>query len=187
MFIVSIYFSLLLNASSAGTYEYYNSGRDTIVTIKDTVVKSDRVDAIIPDTLRKMRNVAFNAGEFLKFDVKYGFITAGEAVMKVSDSVHENQRKCLNIEFQVDSKPFFDVFYKVRDRYSTLVDAMGMFPWRFEQHIREGGYKRDFIADFDQIHHVATTSEGSHPIPPYVHDIMSAFYFARLIDFSDYQ
>jgi hypothetical protein len=67
------------------------------------------------------------------------------------------------------------------------VDAEGLFPWHFEQHIREGGFERDFTADFDQIRHLATTSEGTHAIPPYVHDIISALYFARTIDYTGFE
>jgi hypothetical protein len=40
---------------------------------------------LLPDTLRKLPNVAFTGGEYLRFDVKYGFVTAGEARMIVSD------------------------------------------------------------------------------------------------------
>ncbi len=146
----------------------------------------DYIKNTFPDTLRKIANKAFAAGEVLTFDVNYGFVTAGQAVIKISDVVH-NGRKCYKVDFEVDSKPFFDWIYKVRDRYSTIIDAEGLFPWRFEQHIREGGYTRDFIADFDQVHHFAHTTEGSHPIPPYVHDMLSAFFFARVIDFSNYK
>ncbi|MBI5214854.1 MAG: DUF3108 domain-containing protein [Ignavibacteriae bacterium] len=148
--------------------------------------QKDSLNAISSDTLRKIPNKAFAAGEILKFDVNYGFVTAGEAVIKISDVMH-NGRKCFKVDFEVDSKPFFDWIYKVRDRYSTIIDAEGLFPWRFEQHIREGGYTRDFIADFDQVHHFAHTTEGSHPIPPYVHDMLSAFFFARVVDFSNYK
>ncbi len=74
--------------------------------------------------------------------------------------------------------------YKVRDRYETYLDKEGLFPWRFEQHIREGGYSRDFSAFFDQRRGIAKTSEGSYEIPLYVNDIVSAFYYARLFDYS---
>lgn len=137
------------------------------------------------DTLRKLTNVAFTGGEYLRFDVKFGFITAGEARMIVSDTTY-NGRKCHAVEFTLNTKPFFDVFFKIRDRYLTIIDKEGLFPWRFEQHIREGGFSRDFVADFDQVNHVATTSEGKHRIPPYVHDVMSAMYFARTLDFSNF-
>ncbi len=144
---------------------------------------ADTITVVPTDTLRKIVNIAFAAGEYLRFDINYGFVTAGEAVLSVSDTLYKN-RHCYNIEFNLDSKPFFDVFYKVRDRYSTVVDAQGIFPWRFEQHIREGGYSRDFTAEFDHLNQVANTTEGQYPIPSYVQDIMSAFYFTRTIDFS---
>src|SRR5258708_2032565 len=138
------------------------------------------------DTLRKMPNKAFAAGENLKFNVYYGPVAAGEAIMRISDTVCRN-RKCYSIEFSMKTKPFFDMFYKINDKYLSDVDADGLFPWHFEQHIREGGFERDFTADFDQVHHLATTSEGTYPIPPYVHDIMSALYFARTIDYTGFQ
>lgn len=139
------------------------------------------------DTLRHLPNAAYDGGEFLKFEIKYGFVTAGDAIMRVIDTVHANGRACHRIDFEVDSKPFFDWIYKVKDRYMTLMDVRGLFPWRFEQHIREGGYERDFTADFDQANHVARTSEGEYPVPSYVQDVMSAFYFARAVDFSSYR
>lgn len=139
------------------------------------------------DTLRNLPNQAFRGGEYLRFDVNYEFITVGEAVMRVNDTVYQNNRKCYDVNFTVDSKSFFDLVYKVRDRYRTFLDAEGLFPWKFEQHIREGGYKRDFIAEFDQVKHIAKTTEGDYKIPPYVHDIMSAFYFARTIDYSKFK
>jgi hypothetical protein len=135
------------------------------------------------DSLRRLRNVAFAGGEYLRFDINYGFVTAAEAVMSTRDTLF-NGRSCHIVEFTLSSKPFFDAFYRVRDRYYTLIDAEGLFPWRFEQHIREGGFSKDFVADFDQIHHVALTTNGKFTIPPYVQDMMSAFYFSRTLDYS---
>jgi hypothetical protein len=133
---------------------------------------------------RKITNEAFGVGERLVFDVNYGFITAGEAVMTVPayDSIAD--RKVYRIEFTVNSLPSFSWIYKVEDRYLTFIDVDAIVPLKFEQHIREGTYRRDFIAEFDQVNRVARTSEGQYPIPEYVHDIMSAFYYARTIDFS---
>ena len=147
---------------------------------------SDSSSAERVDTMRTYPNEAFKGGEYLRFDVNYEFITVGEAVMRVNDTLYNN-RKCLEINFTVDSKSFFDLVYKVRDRYRTYLDAAGMFPWKFEQHIREGGYTRDFIAEFDQRNHVARTTEGQYKIPAYVHDIMSAFYFARTVDYTNFK
>ncbi len=147
---------------------------------------NDSLQQQYPDTLRRIENKAFTAGEYLKFNVDYGFVTAGEAIIKTS-KVQFNGRPCYRVDFQVDSKPFFDWIYKVRDRYSTIIDSAGLFPWRFEQHIREGNFSRDFIADFDQVHHYAHTTDRDHRIPPYVHDMLSAFFYARVVDFSSFK
>jgi hypothetical protein len=83
----------------------------------------------------------------------------------------------------VTSAAAFSWLYKVEDRYETYLDCEGLFPWQFEQHMREGGYRRDFAAYFDQVAHRVTTTEGQYDIPPYVHDIVSAFYYVRTLDF----
>ncbi|HTR81581.1 MAG TPA: DUF3108 domain-containing protein [Bacteroidota bacterium] len=128
---------------------------------------------------------AFAVGERLVFNVGYGFITAGQAIMAIPNYDTIDGHQCYKVTFEVNSTPTFSWFYEVRDRYETNLDAEGIFPWHFEQHIREGRYKRDFTADFDQINHIAKTSEKEYPIPPRVQDMMSAFYYARTLDFSD--
>ncbi len=133
--------------------------------------------------LRKIENTAFGVGEKLLFDVNYGFITAGSAVLEIPALDTIAGRDCYRVEFRVNSLPSFSWIYRVVDRYVTYIDAETIAPWKFEQHIREGSYSRDFIAEFDQRKNVAKTTEGSYPVPQYVHDILSAFYYARTIDY----
>lgn len=135
-------------------------------------------------TFRKLENKAFKEGEKLTFDVKYGFVTAGIAVMQIPKIKKISGRDAYNITFNVNTVPTFDAVYKVRDRYETYLDVEGLFPWRFEQHIREGSYSRDFSAFFDHRRGKAKTSEGEYDIPKYVNDIVSAFYLARTFDYS---
>ncbi len=135
-------------------------------------------------TFRKIENKAFKEGEKLTFDVKYGFVTAGVAVMQIPKIKKISGRDAFHVTFSVNTVPTFDSFYKVRDRYETYLDVEGLFPWRFEQHIREGGYSRDFSAFFDHRKGKAKTSEGEYTIPLYVNDIVSAFYLARTFDYS---
>jgi hypothetical protein len=127
---------------------------------------------------------AFGVGERLVFDVGYGFITAGEAVMSIPGYEMVANRQCYKVMFTVNSTPTFTFFFGVQDRYETYLDVTGIFPLRFEQHIKEGSYRRDFSASFDHDNGIARTTEGDYPIPPYVHDIMSAFYYARTLDYS---
>lgn len=133
---------------------------------------------------RKVDNKTFKVGEKLTFDVKYGFVTAGIATMAIPGIKKISGRDAYNITFDVNSVPSFDWIYKVRDHYETYMDADGLFPWRFEQHIREGSYSRDFSAFFDQRNGKAKTTEGEYKIPKNVNDIVSAFYYARTLNFS---
>jgi hypothetical protein len=153
----------------------------------DSLAAQRAADSVRAHTLRVIPNHAFGVGERLVFDVNYGVVTAGEAVMEIPAYDSIAGRKCYRVEFTVNSLPSFSWIYKVEDTYRTFVDVETIAPWKFEQHIREGSYKRDFIAEFDQVHLQARTTEGNHPIPQYVHDIMSAFYYARTIDFTGMQ
>ena len=118
------------------------------------------------------------------FDVGYSFITAGEAVMSIPKMDTAFGRECYQVLFTVHSTPSFSWIYKVDDRYETILDKEGIFPWRFSQRIREGKYSRDYDAILDQVNHVAITEGGTFPIPPYIQDVVSAFYFVRTMDFS---
>ncbi len=135
------------------------------------------------DALRYVENNAFGLGENLEYEVGYQFVTAGKAAFRIApEPITYNGVQCYDIRFQVASLESLDWLYRVRDMYRTVLDIDGVFPWRFEQHIREGNYSRDFEADLDQRKQIAKTTDGEFPITPYVHDIVSAFYYLRTMD-----
>lgn len=134
------------------------------------------------DEFRKVDNKAFGLGEKLTYNVNYSFATVGIASFSIPEIKTFSKRKCYRIKFEVRTVPSFDLFFKVRDLYETYLDVEGIFPWRFEQHIREGKFSRDFSAFFDQRKNKAKTTEGEYDIPKYVLDIVSAFYYVRTMD-----
>lgn len=151
-------------------------------------IQDKNSDSVQPGrSFRKIENKAFTQGEELHFDVDYGFITVGTAKMAIPSYSTIFDRKCYQVIFTVQSKPFFDWTYKVRDRYESYIDVDGLFPWKFEQHIREGGYTRDFVVTFDQERGQAYTPKGQYPIPPFVQDILSALYYARTLSYEGYR
>ena len=159
---------------------------DSVQRHQDSLARV-HADSLRAFRYRKIQNDAFVVGERLVFDVNYGFITAGEAAMWIPSYDSIAGRACYRINFTVNSLPSFSWIYRVEDRYTTFIDAEAIAPLRFEQHVREGSYSRDFWAEFDQPACIARTSEGNYPIPPYVHDIMSAFYYARTFDYSGFK
>lgn len=155
-----------------------------VLLILSVLVSSFGV-AVKDDNFRKIDNKAFKVGEKLTFDVNYGFVTAGIATMEIPRIRKISGRQAYNVVFEVNTVPSFDWIFKVRDRYETYLDVEGLFPWRFEQHIREGNFSRDFSAFFDQRKQKAKTSTGEYDVPEYVNDILSAFYIARTFNYSD--
>lgn len=136
---------------------------------------------------RSIPNNAFTVGERLTFDINYGFVTAGRAVMTVPSYKYLNGRKTYEINTYAVSTESFDKIFKVRDKYSTFLDVEGIFPHRFEQHVREGKYSKDYSAFFDHEGLVAEVGDQKHKIPQYVHDILSAFYYVRSLDLTKYR
>jgi hypothetical protein len=142
------------------------------------------------ETYRELPNDAWGFGERLSFEISYGPITAAEAFLTIAPSpVQINGRDTYEINFEVNSRPSFDIVYKVRDYYKSYVDTRGLFPWKFEQHIREQDFKRDFIVNFlpDSLK-VKTIGDNKDfrefTTQKYVQDIYSAFYYVRTLDLS---
>jgi hypothetical protein len=133
--------------------------------------------------LRHLSNNAFTVGERLTFDIDWEGVTGGQATMSIPDIRYINGRKTYETRVEANSGSTLDLFFKVRDRYETYMDADGIFPWRFEQHVREGSYSKDYDANFDPEAQTAETSDGKEfKTPEYVHDIVSAFYYIRTLD-----
>lgn len=132
---------------------------------------------------RYVQNEAFGFGERLDYKVGYKFITAGTGYFHIlPNPVIVNGRRCYDIRFQVASLKSLEWLYRVRDTYRTVLDVGGIFPWQFEQRIREGNYKKDYTAEFDQFNNKAIVGDKKYDIPEYVHDIVSAFFYVRTLD-----
>src|ERR1043165_7905364 len=112
---LAIFFSFLtmLSMQSGNSGSPAASGSSKV----KSVTPGKTVDTVMNrlDTLRKLPNSAFGVGEYLRFEVKFGFVTAGDAVMMIRDTTLPNGRRCYKIEFKVDSKPVFNWVYRVED------------------------------------------------------------------------
>lgn len=144
------------------------------------------------DTLPKVgipdvENTAFRAGEYLRFRLHYGLIDAGEAELTVkSTSRSYHGRDVYHIVGTGRTLGAFDWFFKVRDRYETYFDKEGAVPWEFIRDIREGSYTKYQTYRFYQLQSAVRTNKGeTFKIPQGSQDMLSAFYYARTMDFSD--
>ncbi len=137
-------------------------------------------------SFRRISNTAFQPGEVLKFRLHYGFINAGIGELRIKPgTVHMASKDCYHIVATGKSINSFDWFYKVRDTYETYVDKEAIMPWAFVRDVYEGGYTmKDYYA-FDHYQKTVRANGVNYNIPLHTQDIVSSFYYARTIDFTD--
>lgn len=136
--------------------------------------------------LRTVVHSAFRPGEKLTYVLHYGWLNAGVATLELKEGEREIEgRKVLHAIGKGESTGAFKAFYKVNDRYETYFDKEGVFPWVFNRRVDEGGYT--FSQDYLYLQHrrkVTTQENKTFDVPAAAQDMLSAFYFARTIDYS---
>jgi len=164
-------FLIAYRADSASQPDSTNQNDSLAIAAKNNSAKS--FGRVIP-------NNAFSIGENLEFRVRYGMVVAGSSRMGVDDTVRINGNLCYKLVTEAYSSKFFSNFFKVEDRVISYADKAGLFSWFFEQHLREGRYKADRWAQYNQRENlVYTHKKDTLKVPPYVNDILSSFYLVR--------
>ena len=150
-----------------------------------------------PDSVKNQKTLLirpFKDGEILTFKIRYGFIRAGTAKMKVKTDTMESSRQVYHIQTTAKSSGTFSWIYKVNDVVNSYVDYVMFYPVRFEKKLREGNYKADLYTDYfpaDSLAKVQTIRYTSRmkvkkeksydvKVPPFSQDVLSSFYFIRL-------
>ena len=137
---------------------------------------------------RKVNNSSFKVGEKLTYTLHYGIIDAGRATLEVQQCDKKiNNRDLIHIVGKGKSLGAFNWFFKVQDRYETYMDAESMIPWMFIRRVYEGGYKIN--QDYTFYQHKQKVSDGkkNYEVPENIQDMISSYYYARTIDFSNAQ
>ncbi len=129
--------------------------------------------------------VPFSPGELLEFSIDYGPVNAGEASLEVRDVLDSGGRSCYRVESKARSNRVFSAFYMVRDKVVSHIDRETLFTRYFSKRLREGDYRKNVVIRFDHDAGLARYADGRElEIEPGCHDILSAFYYVRTLDFS---
>lgn len=140
--------------------------------------------AIFAQELPLKKEPTFQEGEILNYKLKYGFLTAAEATIKVLETDLKFDNKP-TYRLNVDSRTSgtFDIFYKIRDRYDSYVDKADLTPYFYQENIREASYRREDKARFYQDAKKVTSNRGNFTTPTtQTFDLVSAYYFSRSLD-----
>lgn len=136
--------------------------------------------------LKKVENKAFKKGEVLNYRLHYGAMDAGIASIEVRPEDHKFAgRNVYRMVGTGTTNAVFDMFFRVRDRYETYIDQESLTPWVFIRKVDEGGYKINQNQIYNP-HKKTVNSDGKEfAVPENVQDMLSAFYQARTIDYSN--
>jgi len=127
---------------------------------------------------------AYGDGEWLKFRVHYGLITAGTATLEVKKTSIEG-KQVYHIKGFGETTGMTSWFFSVEDYYQSYVDIDKDIPYRFIRKIDEGGHTKDIQIDFDYNTYKATILDKKNDslkvvsFPKDAQDMVSAFYYLR--------
>jgi hypothetical protein len=127
----------------------------------------------------------FGVGEKLSFEIKYGFVSAGTAIMGIPRTIMERGHECYHIVSLAESNPFFSVFFTVKDVAESFLDVRELIPRRFEKRLREGEFRAYDMVLFDHERHVALypmKNDRLVPISAGTQDILSSLYYVRMME-----
>ena len=159
----------------AGTFPPDSTAPDT-ADLVGAVSLPNGTGEILPAPARPIR-----VGEYLKFSVRYGIISAGDAYLEIPEVRSFHGRPVFTLVARAESNKFFSAFYRVRNRIESYWDTTGFFSRRFSENRHEGSYRELSEITFDYERGEAVYKGGGPPIaiPPQCQDALSSFYFSR--------
>lgn len=127
---------------------------------------------------------AYGDGEWFKFRVHYGFVTAGYATLQVNNA-KLNGKEVFHVKGFGETVGMSSWFFTVQDDYQSYIDKDKNIPYRFIRKIDEGGHTKDLRIDFNHSTNKATVTDFKHDttqtvnFPDNAQDMVSAFYYLR--------
>ena len=133
--------------------------------------------------LRNVTEPVFQVGEVLKYKLRYGFVTAAEATIRVEDTDAKfSNRPVYHLVAEGRTSGSFNIFYRVRNRYDSYIDKQNLSPYLYTENIREANYRRNDKARFYQDQKKIESNKGTFKGNGQTFDVLSAYYFARSLD-----
>lgn len=155
---------------------------DTDPAAADTAAAAPAAPAEAPEDSVPLARVPYGPGERLVFSIDYGPVNAGEGTLEVRSVIDSGGHNCYLVESRASSNRFFSTFYMVRDKVVSHIDTRQLFSRYFSKRLREGDYRQTLEIRFDQLAGKAHYADGrTFDTLPGIHDVLSAFYYARTL------
>ncbi len=130
------------------------------------------------------KSPAFDTGEWFKFRIHYGLVTAGYATLELKEATRNNKKvhHAIGKGYTTGMSRFF---FKVDDNYESYFDKTSGKPYQYTRKIDEGGYTKDQEGFFNQdkntilVKDYKKKTEKTFTTPDEIQDIVSTFYYLR--------
>lgn len=166
--------------SPAAQQDSIASMQDTIATTQDTTAQAiDTAQSSNPVLAKYKVNTAFEPGEELIYDLKYGIIKGGELKINVYlepvgyDYLFHVKARCY-------TTGMVSKMATVNDIYESYFDIVNGLPMKAIRNVTENNYKR-YNEDlfFQDSSVVYSMKSGRHKVAYHTFDLISAFFYAR--------
>lgn len=131
------------------------------------------------DSIAISENKSYQAGEYLKYDAKYGVVKGAEirlltAVDEIGDSYY------YHFKALAQNAGFAGNFFYLLDVYESYVNIITGLPIRATRNIKEEKYRKYNELLFDRKkNEIRSTNTGIIKTGPDIVDLLSGFYYAR--------
>ena len=122
----------------------------------------------------------FKDGESCTYRISYGVFGGGEAKYTINQTQDETQ-----VIVRGGSNSFIDLFFKIRDRYETIINNSTKLPIYFKRDIIEGDYKVNQEYFFNHDLKIVNTQDGNIKCEANSFDMLSSFLFGRSLKSSE--
>jgi hypothetical protein len=188
-FLFCIFFLTTLSGEETSrgddTFRWQDASKevDTLPFKKSFIDSLRSTYCILPQSsLRVLSKGALCKNETLVYQVTWGPFNAGNVILT---SNFDSASNTIQLGGKALSNNFVGAFYKMRDFVKSTVDAQGLYPIFFEQHLREGKrFKNDGWILYDLINkkvHVHEKKYKSLDSPQFTHNYLSVLYYVRNI------
>jgi hypothetical protein len=139
---------------------------------------------LVTVSFNNQKQASFDVGEWFKFRIHYGVVTAGYATVEVKEAL-KNNKKVFHAVGKGYTTGMTKFFFKVEDNYESYFDKVTSKPYQYVRKIDEGGYKKNQEGFFNQdkntilVKDYKNKTEKTFTTPENVQDILSAFYYLR--------
>lgn len=132
-------------------------------------------------------NPTFIDGEDMRFSLHYGIIEAGQAMLTLKQEPL-NGTTVFHSVVKANTVGLAERFFKVVDIYESYFEPNSNLPLKAIRNVHEGSYKQYMESTFDhRLNTVHLQSKGDIKVPENILDMVSALYYLRRVDFTNFK